>query len=314
MGRSHRTPVPRCAIGLWLVALLACSDEPGAAGGASGTEAGASGGSGGATSAAGAPSGGTSGTAGAGAESDDPSRTTTAAAGTSGGALPFCQGAPAAATGQKTCHDDGECGAAGTARCQVPWPATSPCGAPSGCACPPAKLIHCANHEECGTGRCHTEGPFGVGCSTNFCMPSCMETGCGDGFTCDDDRLCAAIACDAGFACPDGTQCARGAPGADVHGCEPLRCDQGYACRDGYVCRPDDPRAVQGSYGCVIVRCDEAGGPECEVNHDCVADAPGTGCTPRPCERDAQCDCGACVNGACAMRTGLCMTFAATGG
>jgi hypothetical protein len=212
------------------------------------------------------------------------------------------------------CHDDAECGDEGTARCQVPvtLPANG-CGL--GCTCPPAELIPCATHEACGTGKCFSGGPFGVGCRSNFCMPSCLDVPCGDGFICNDERECQAVKCDAGYTCPSGYHCALDAPYADAHGCEPLSCDQGSSCKSGYVCRPDAPNAnAAGNFGCVVVRCDEPDGPVCPINADCLAENPGTGCATRTCDADRECDCGACVNGACAPRAGVCMTLSAAGG
>jgi len=299
--------VPRCAIALWLVGLAACSGRSGEAGGGTSGAAG----TGGASASAGAAAMAGSAASIAGHASSDASTVVHGEAGAHGEALALCDGALPVAPAQPLCRTDADC-AVGTARCQVPFP-TPPNDCGAGCACPPAEPVSCSTHEECGSGRCFADGPFGVGCATGFCMPSCLDEGCGEGYACNADRVCEAIPCDVSFSCARGLRCAPNAEHADLHGCEPLPCDEGFTCQAGYACRPDDPRGV-GNAGCVVLHCSEAGGPKCPVNSDCRADVGGTGCTVRACEHDEQCDCGACVNGSCAPRPGVCMSLAVTGG
>jgi hypothetical protein len=86
-----------------------------------------------------------------------------------------------------------------------------------------------------------------------------------------------------------------------VHGCAPQACAQGYACPAGTTCAAG---SYADSHGCSPIHCSAA--HPCPVNTDCDPAGPGEGCNIRRCTRDAQCDCGACVNGSCAPQLGVC--------
>lgn len=98
----------------------------------------------------------------------------------------------------------------------------------------------------------------------------------------------------------------------------------GYACAENEItcqyngdCGADQACVDKGCCGgkCVQMkdRCD-AGAYTCPENHDCKPTdgyADVHGCAPRECKGDAECDCGACVNGSCAKTIGYCVPLSA---
>jgi hypothetical protein len=72
--------------------------------------------------------------------------------------------------------------------------------------------------------------------------------------------------------CPDGEEC-----NMATLVCGPPRCENGYVCPPNTRCTPD----LLDGHGCAVV----------------------------PCERIADCDCGLCINGACASGPGSCSSY-----
>lgn len=160
------------------------------------------------------------------------------------------------------------------------------CGEPELCedyAPPPPEHPSCRSTSECTGGAACVPAGTPPGCG--ICQPATRE--CESRFACDPGYVCveelARCACDgepssfcrpvcAEGSCPEGERC------ADV--CEPIPCDEAYACPANTFCA----------------------GPD--------ADPPGPvdahGCARLGCESDADCDCGACVEGLCQSGPGYC--------
>ncbi|HLV21500.1 MAG TPA: hypothetical protein VKZ49_11475, partial [Polyangiaceae bacterium] len=104
--------------------------------------------------------------------------------------------------------------------------------------------------------------------------------------------------------------CAPGRTESDAHGCAPPNCNEGAACAPGFACDP------MGSGQCEAVHCSEGGAAACPINQVCDATvSAGRGCLTKPCQTDADCDCGACIrtcsgegctSGTCQPRLWLC--------
>lgn len=306
--------VSGCAVVLrvaWLAALVACSSEHGPLTGVT------AGGPGEAVNSAGdsaQPDDGNGGRSSTPADRDPPSAGASAGAdaGRVQSATPdvsgYCDGEPPLPADARTCRSHADCGG-GANVCAATLDSGDPCGT---CGCLPTTPMPCDSDDECESGRCKV-GPFGVGCPTNYCIPSCRTTGCDTGYVCSDAARCEPIACDAGFSCGADKRCAPGSAAADDHGCEPIACDEGYRCPAGFACRPEVLAATQ-NHGCVALHCSEPGASACPVNSDCMQGARAPGCVPRACMRDPDCDCGSCVTGLCLPRPGVCMVMSTAGG
>jgi hypothetical protein len=183
-----------------------------------------------------------------------------------------CPGFDPWAEGAQLCHRDDEC----TYGCSASADAEG-CGACIGAQ------HQCRTDTDCGMGEVCNPFPFSPPCNCSAdteerrCIPVCPDTPCDDGFGCDGTGHCVPTPCDAGYTCPAGKVCGM-AGDFDEHGCRTQHCSEGFAC---------------------------------QPFEDCVATPSGTGCVPQPCGADADCPCGACVNGACAGRIGACYEPAA---
>ena len=88
-----------------------------------------------------------------------------------------------------------------------------------------------------------------------------------------------------------------GCDGPVSHVCAP-KCTGDADCQDGKVCELDSGR-------CEPVSC--TAGFVCPEHFDCVPDAGGDDCVRHPCESDAECPQGVCVEGGCFADYGVCM-------
>jgi hypothetical protein len=163
----------------------------------------------------------------------------------------------------------------------------------------------CETDAACGAGRICESYSLQVSClcapppsPLKHCVPSCATAGCPTGIACGATGRCLPKRCDAGYRCPEAYACAPARAGADAHGCAPADCNvDAYDCPDGFRCMPGQR--------CVPLTC----GPDyrCSPNLDCkpTSTAPH-GCVRRACTADAECDCGACINGLCQDRLFVC--------
>ena len=133
------------------------------------------------------------------------------------------------------------------------------------------------NFESCFTGDDANCGP---------CQADAME--------CLQDRDCGEGVCEL---IP--IQC--GCDGPVSHVCVP-KCTGDADCVDDKVCDLDSGR-------CEFVSC--TAGAVCPPQFDCVPDAGGDDCVRHPCESDAECTDGVCVEGGCFVDYGVCMQPAA---
>lgn len=144
---------------------------------------------------------------------------------------------------------------------------------------PPASTTtECRSDADCGPagpGGCWSPGE-----TSWFYVSGACPMECDDDVDCGADRVCVPMN---GFSCAlcqpacTPTSChAWESCGDDGH-CRAQRCDEGYVCPPGATCVP--------------------GG---------VDDVDAHGCTTVPCASDADCGCGACVSGSCALGPGRC--------
>ena len=243
-------------LGFGVIASLGCGSS-----GRAGEQGGAGVGGGGASS------GGTSGGGGA------------------GGASPACPGVEARPdVPGTTCRalDD----------CQLQYlcvdqPPSATCGA---CTIPERE---CENDDGCASGlKCLIDDSIDL-CSCagqlgSQCTARCTTDSCDAGERCNDGA-CEPTPCTDGFTCPELRVCAPERAGSDLHGCALRNCNEGYVCEAGYEC--------DGATGnCLAVHCREGGSAVCPLNQVCDDAVAGRGCLPKPCEADANCDCGACIH------------------
>lgn len=147
----------------------------------------------------------------------------------------------------------------------------------------PPELVPCRGSSECESGESCV--PPGAPPVCAICQPVPSE--CDGDADCGAGEVCVAVslpcscepvlatlclaACTEG-SCPEGERC------EDGH-CRPIHCSEGYAC-------PANTR--------------------CETEHPPVGESDAHGCWRLPCASDADCDCGACVNGLCYDGPGFC--------
>jgi hypothetical protein len=169
-----------------------------------------------------------------------------------------------------------------------------------------ATVRECTSDAACGADKicvaaplqpCQCMGP------DMHCAPKCTAESCLADQVCGADGRCAPQSCQQGYSCPSGTVCdpAR----ATGHGCAAPRCDfNETTCADGEVC--DSSITLPESH-CRPKRCSE--GAVCPVNLRCggVNDY----CERLPCQADQDCDCGACIQGACRDRLFMCVQLPA---
>lgn len=221
-----------------------------------------------------------------------------AATTTSGGA-----GSAGSNTGEATCP-----GAS-------PVPAGYPvCRAVADCPSQPGGLMSCGpdlptySSTACGPLPCQADADCvdrvceSTSCRlSKECVPKCTTDSCGAGMQCAASGHCEAISCTAGFTCPANSVCVPERPSVNAHGCGIARCDlDGYECPAGSACDADP---TQGGSGCRSLPCNAGG--VCAVNFRCD-DTNGT-CSKLTCAKDADCDCGACVNSRCEPRLFVCL-------
>jgi hypothetical protein len=135
------------------------------------------------------------------------------------------------------------------------------------------------------------------------CAPKCTASSCAADQTCGADGHCGPKSCADGFVCAAGTVCDTAR--ATGHGCAPARCDfNETSCGAEEVC---DPAATSIANHCRSKRCSE--GVVCATNYRC--DSATDYCKQLTCQTDGDCDCGACVQGACQPRLFMCVMQAA---
>jgi hypothetical protein len=246
------------------------------------------------------------------------------------GALPTCPGIAPLPPGQRPCRTTDDCRPYG-GFCVANYVPGQACG-----ACFPSPH-ECDTDAACGPGKVCDTGPM-VACQCmgpgKVCVPRCTALSCASDQVCDETTgHCGPRSCTAGYACLAGTTCAADRSAADVHGCAIARCStDGYACSATYACAPGPQADAHqcapvlcggGGYtcpdgstcapgpdadvrGCVPLSC-VGGGYRCSLNTNCVPDSTEPHhCGRRKCTSDRQCDCGACVEGACRERLFVC--------
>jgi hypothetical protein len=204
-------------------------------------------------------------------------------AGAGGASRMACPDTATTQPATNACHSAAECGPIGPVVCCT----TGNCW-PNACPFPPlncptdSTVLQCKGTQDCDAGgTCVTTTSGCPQCPHSGCHyppPPCTQSpdNCGPSARCQPDGgTCVALLCTQGYACSADDRCSVGNPAADAHGCAPA------PCNDGWTCAPN-------------TRCTA---PSAPVNH---------GCTPLPCTNDRDCDCGFCVNGACASNLGLC--------
>ncbi|MBN2193345.1 MAG: hypothetical protein JW751_11065 [Polyangiaceae bacterium] len=272
-------------------------DENGGARGGAGAAGGSIGGGGSGSGATGGAMGGAGGEGG-GATGGDGSGATGGIVATGGGSsggtgnADVCPGVEPPDPGYPTCRSQADCQASESCRSDPPTGAGL-CG-----ACLPT-LVECDSDASCGAGSVCVTNPDPCQCrgQGTLCVPACTEDSCLPTEACAADGHCVPRRCEEGFECPADQLCApdRG----DEHGCAWAQCDLGErTCPEGFVCDPGSSLT-----GCRRLLCSE--GATCPDNHRCPGD--GDSCTRLSCTSDAECDCGACVNGTCMDRPYLCV-------
>lgn len=186
-----------------------------------------------------------------------------------GGAGGFCPDYPEPLPGTQLCRSPSDC--------QVGQDCVAPGANIGGCGtCMPPEH-QCQTDSDCASGDVCVEFNTPCGCTnepSSECRARCTSTSCGAGQRCNaTSGLCEPTPCNDGYACPADYRCATTAPEADAHGCEPIPCGQGYTCPENTRCKPGTG---------------------------------GHGCSTLSCVHDADCDCGACVEGYCASGPGNC--------
>lgn len=220
-------------------------------------------------------------------------------AGASGGGehSSVCPGVAPWPQGTKTCHTTEECSPVEVC---VPAPL-------EGCDTCKAASKTCALDTDCFSGVCQTYTLTGPcicpnGETGTMCVQHCSTAPCEEGFACEPAGHCLPISCAQGFVCGLDLVCDEASPFADQHGCAPTPCDAGFTCAPGDACAKGSPEADP--HGCAPIHCND--GFMCPVSTYCSATTPGHGCALHSCATDADCDCGACVEGWCAPQIGIC--------
>jgi len=201
-----------------------------------------------------------------------------------------CPGAADAEGGGVRCRGSDECSGNDTCQTYLPYPCST-------------GVSGCYQDSECGAGQlCLATGLHscvGAG-SINSCGTPCTETSCTEGSRCDADGRCRPTPCHEGYECPSDLVCAaEGEKLVDEHGCRAARCESDrFTCPAGFKCEPTEPAANE--HGCNPVSC--VAGFECPANQRCVPDSPALHahqCERLACDRDADCDCGYCIESTC---------------
>lgn len=178
----------------------------------------------------------------------------------------YCPGVDHWPAGQKTCATDDDCPGGGLCY---------PAGVPdySGmCGVAPRYTRECNRDQDCGKGK-YCDGMVNEqhGCGEIVqakCMTSCTKDSCKPGEICRANGRC-----------------------------EIQQCADGYACRAGWTC--DKAGYLHDEHGCREPPCSVTG---CGPNLACTGEL----CAPKHCSKQSDCDCGACMQGSCAGRPGVC--------
>ena len=190
------------------------------------------------------------------------------------------------ATGSKSCRINDECGPIGPYKCctgEPCWPASA-CPIPATMCPSVTSRFQCTLSSDCDVGGTCTSTTMGCPqCEYRSCRypppppPVCTQTpdSCGVDARCQANGTCAPLSCADGYACPAGSRCHPGGARSDGHQCELVPCYDGWSCDENTRCTaPTDPSSHR--------------------------------CTVASSTNDLDCDCGYCVNGACASNLGFC--------
>jgi hypothetical protein len=237
--------------------------------------------------------------------------------------------------GYDVCHTDDEC--AQDQWCVEEPPSDSPTCDPDEVAANGCWVdTDCAWNEVCDLYGPSDPCAYAVGPTqeyTKHCVPACNGTPCDAGSSCGGDGRCQPDPCTGSYQCPADSSCAPTSSAQDEHGCAPPRCEDGFACPLDLVCRPT---AHADRHGCAPLPCYDGWtcpeGTKCVVGssfadgHDCApldcvdgyvcppnsrcdpeAEAYPNRCVPIPCDVDADCDCGFCIDGWCKLSLSVCV-------
>lgn len=176
-----------------------------------------------------------------------------------------------------SCRSAAECGPTWPVKCCV---AGEDCW-PDACPFPPihCPAFDCTTSDDCQPGgTCVSTIDFCPRCEFRTCQyppPPCTPDSCGSDARCQSDGTCKPVLCTDGYTCQASYRCNVASARADGHGCELVPCDDGWTCTENMRCtNPSDP-----------------------LTH---------GCRAQTCVSDGDCDCGYCVEGACAVALGRC--------
>jgi len=139
------------------------------------------------------------------------------------------------------------------------------------CGVAPQEIAKCQQDRDCGAhGYCdHRYEQHGCGeVITAQCRPKCTASSCKPGEVCRKDGFC------------------------DIR-----QCTDGYTCQPGWTC--DKAGYIHDEHGCRQPACTAT---SCAPNMRCT----GEFCDAKPCISSRDCDCGACFNGRCSPRPGVC--------
>jgi len=179
---------------------------------------------------------------------------------------------------------------------------------------PVNQAIRCRAAEDCGANQsCHEPGDLPLDCHGS-CLTGAHA--CDTAVDCGQGKVCVVgfVPCQCDGAPPPSScevPCSANTCGefqrcnAESGLCEPWPCTEGFTCYVDDVCDPSNAEADMN--GCIPLRCEN--GYECPENTRCSAGALGHGCAPLPCQSDATCDCGACVNETCVSGPGTCVSL-----
>lgn len=154
---------------------------------------------------------------------------------------------------------------------------------------------------------------WGSGCAANIGESCDSESDCESGAGCvppGSPRVCGICSsdertCEADEDCAEGSHCAEYEPICPTcSGLLPTWCVAD--CSAGGC--GDDARCDAGTGRCLPLQCTSGEFPyECPSNFRCADGGDEHGCVRLSCDRDRDCDHGACVNGACWDGEGTCM-------
>lgn len=163
----------------------------------------------------------------------------------------------------------------------------------------------CLTDDDCDGGACYPQGVPNYsgmcGMAPRLTRECDRDKDCGKGKYCDtmvnEHHGCAEVVEAKCVASCTKDSCKAGEVCRASGRCEILPCEDGYACRPGWTC--DKTGYTHDEHGCREPGCAATG---CGPNMTCTGEL----CAPRTCSKQSDCDCGACMQGQCAGRPGVC--------